>query len=72
MTQTDVVFSSDGVDCAAWLYQPDAEGPHPVVVMAHGFSATRDQRLDAYAERFCTAGLGVLLFDYRHFGASGG
>jgi fermentation-respiration switch protein FrsA (DUF1100 family) len=72
MTQTDVVFSSDGVDCAAWLYQPDGEGPHPMVVMAHGFSATRDQRLDAYAERFRTAGLGVLLFDYRHFGASGG
>jgi fermentation-respiration switch protein FrsA (DUF1100 family) len=72
MTRTDVVFSSGGVDCAAWLYQPDGEGPHPMVVMAHGFSATRDQRLDAYAERFRTAGLGVLLFDYRHFGASGG
>ena len=40
--------------------------------MAHGFSATRDQRLDVYAERFRAAGLGVLLFDYRHFGASGG
>jgi fermentation-respiration switch protein FrsA (DUF1100 family) len=72
MTRADVVFSSDGVDCAAWLYQPDGEGPHPMVVMAHGFSATREQRLDAYAERFRTAGLGVLLFDYRHFGASGG
>ena len=43
-----------------------------MVVMAHGFSATREQRLDAYAERFCAAGIGVLLFDYRHFGASGG
>jgi fermentation-respiration switch protein FrsA (DUF1100 family) len=28
--------------------------------------------LDAYATRFSTAGLGVLLFDYRHFGASPG
>ena len=72
MTRTDVVFSSDGVDCAAWLYRPDGEGPHPMVVMAHGFSGTREQRLDAYAERFRTAGLAVLLFDYRHFGASGG
>ncbi len=43
-----------------------------MVVMAHGFSATRDQRLDAYAERFVSAGLGVLAFDYRHFGASPG
>jgi fermentation-respiration switch protein FrsA (DUF1100 family) len=70
--RSDVTFASDGVDCAAWLYKPPADGSHPIVVMAHGFSATRDQRLDAYAERFCAAGLGVLLFDYRHFGASGG
>jgi pimeloyl-ACP methyl ester carboxylesterase len=40
--------------------------------MAHGFSAVREQRLDAYAERFVQAGLAVLLFDYRHFGASDG
>ncbi len=72
MERSDVTFKSDGIDCAAWLYAPAGDGPHPVVVMAHGFSATRDQRLDAYAERFCAAGLGVLLFDYRFFGASGG
>lgn len=72
MQRTDLTFSSDGVACAAWLYRPDGEGRHPVVVMAHGFSATREQRLDAYAERFRTAGMGVLLFDYRHFGASAG
>ena len=40
--------------------------------MAHGFSAVRDQRLDAYAERFAAAGLAALVFDYRHFGASEG
>ncbi len=40
--------------------------------MAHGFSATRGDRLPAYAERFAAAGLAVLLFDYRHFGDSGG
>jgi fermentation-respiration switch protein FrsA (DUF1100 family) len=67
-----VEFSSAGTECAAWLYRPDGDGPHPIVVMAHGFSATREQRLDAYAERFRAAGMGVLLFDYRHFGASRG
>ena len=72
MTRSDVTIQSDGAACAAWLYEPEGEGPHPMVVMAHGFSATRDQRLDVYAERFCAAGIGVLLFDYRHFGASGG
>jgi fermentation-respiration switch protein FrsA (DUF1100 family) len=72
--RSDVTFTSDGVECATWLYRPAGEeaGSRPVVVMAHGFSATRDQRLDAYAERFAAAGVGALLFDYRHFGASGG
>ena len=40
--------------------------------MAHGFTATRGDRLPAYAERFAAAGLAVLLFDYRHFGDSTG
>ena len=44
----------------------------PCVVMAHGFSGVREQRLDAYAERFAEAGLAALVFDYRHFGASEG
>jgi pimeloyl-ACP methyl ester carboxylesterase len=43
-----------------------------MVVIAHGFSGTRELRLDAYAQRFCDAGLGALVFDYRHFGASAG
>ena len=72
MTHDDVSFSSGGVDCAAWLYRPDRDGLCPMVVMAHGFSGTRELRLDAYAERFCNAGLGALVFDYRHFGASAG
>ena len=70
--RTDVAFSSGGTECAAWLYRPEGEGRLPLVVMAHGFSGTRELRLDAYAERFASAGLGVLLFDYRHFGASAG
>jgi fermentation-respiration switch protein FrsA (DUF1100 family) len=40
--------------------------------MAHGFSAVREQMLDAYAERFMQTGMAVLLFDYRHFGKSSG
>lgn len=72
MARTDITFRSGDADCAAWLYRPEGTGPSPLVVMAHGFSATRELRLDAYAERFCDAGLGALVFDYRHFGASGG
>ncbi|MGZ4267848.1 MAG: alpha/beta hydrolase [Solirubrobacteraceae bacterium] len=72
-THQDVRFASDGDTCAAWMYRPEgATEPVPCVVMAHGFSATRADRLPAYAERFAAAGFAVLLFDYRHFGDSGG
>ena len=71
--RTDVTFRSGDDWCAGWLYRPEGfEGPRPLMVMAHGFSGTKELRLPAYAERFCAAGIGVLLFDYRHFGASGG
>lgn len=70
--RTELTFDSGGVNCAAYLYRPTATGEVPCVVMAHGFAATRDDGLPAYAQRFAEAGLAVLLFDYRHFGASGG
>ena len=68
----DTGFDSSGDRCAAWLYRPDGEGPHPCVVLAHGFGGTREARLGAYAERFAEAGMAALVFDYRHFGDSGG
>jgi dienelactone hydrolase len=72
MERQDVRFDSGGERCAAWLYTPDTPGPHPVVVMAHGFGGVRTARLCAFAERFAAAGLAALVFDYRHFGDSGG
>jgi dienelactone hydrolase len=68
----DVGFPSGEERCAAWLYVPDSVGRVPVVVLAHGWTGVREQRLDAYAERFAGAGLAALVFDYRHFGASSG
>ena len=72
MTRQDIAFGSGGEQCAAWLYTPEGGGPHPIVVLAHGFGGVRDARLWAFAERFADAGLAALVFDYRHFGASGG
>jgi pimeloyl-ACP methyl ester carboxylesterase len=76
MQRSDVSFASHGTTCRAWLYAPavasDGSGARPCVVMAHGFGATRDASLAPYAERFAAAGMYVLLFDYRHFGASDG
>jgi uncharacterized protein len=69
----DVTFPSDGgVECAAWLYRPDGVVNPPIVVLAHGFAAFRELRLDAYAARFAQAGYAALVFDYRFWGASAG
>jgi pimeloyl-ACP methyl ester carboxylesterase len=65
-------FDSGGSRCAAWLYRPQGEGPHPCVILAHGFGGTRGARLWAFAERFRDAGIAALVFDYRHFGDSEG
>jgi len=72
-TPEDVRIPSGRDQLAAYLYWPDTTGrAAPCVVMAHGFSATRDDGLPAYAEAFRDAGFAVVLFDYRHFGASTG
>jgi fermentation-respiration switch protein FrsA (DUF1100 family) len=69
----DVAFDADGVVLRGWLYLPDdARGPAPTVIMAHGFTAVKEQYLDRYAEAFAAAGLGVLVYDHRNFGASDG
>jgi pimeloyl-ACP methyl ester carboxylesterase len=68
----DVTFESEGAEMSGWYYSPDTAPPWPVVVMAHGFSATKQMVADRYAEAFSEAGLAVLLYDHRGFGASGG
>ena len=54
------------------LYTVCSQDDVACVVLGHGWSGTREQRLDAYAERFAQAGFAALVFDYRHFGASEG
>jgi fermentation-respiration switch protein FrsA (DUF1100 family) len=72
--RNDLEFrTEDGVMLRGWHYLPDGRsGPTPTVVMAHGFSAVKENYLDKYAELFAAAGLGVLVFDNRCFGASDG
>ena len=57
--RTEVTFRSGADVCAAWLYRPAAAGDQqlPIVVMAHGLSGTRRDRLGPFAERFAAAGL---------------
>ncbi|MFM9035782.1 MAG: alpha/beta hydrolase [Mycobacterium sp.] len=71
--RVEVRIPSHGERLAAYLYRPESPaGAVPCVVMAHGFSGTRDDALPGYAEAFRDAGWAVVLFDYRHFGASTG
>ena len=71
-TRHDVSFTSGDDTCAAWLYLPTGVTSPPVVILGHGLGATREMRLDAFAERFAQAGIAALAFTYRHFGDSGG
>jgi fermentation-respiration switch protein FrsA (DUF1100 family) len=71
-TRYDVSFISGEDSCAAWLYLPTGVTSPPVVILGHGLGATREMRLDAFAERFALAGIAALAFTYQHFGDSGG
>jgi alpha-beta hydrolase superfamily lysophospholipase len=71
--RAEVNFPSQQDRCAAWLYDvAGAPAQAPIVVMAHGLSGTRRDRLGAFAERFAAAGIAALVFDHRGFGDSGG
>ena len=72
MERTDVTFTSHGETIAGWFWHPGGEGRRPCVVLGHGFSGTRRDGLEAFAERFAAAGLAALAFDYRFFGDSTG
>ena len=67
-----VDFLSGGTRCAAWLTLPPGAGPHPAVVLVHGFGATHDMMLPQYEQHFAAAGIATLAFDYRNTGASDG
>jgi len=68
----DISFPSGAGHCGAWLFPVPAGGRGPLIVLAHGLGATRELRLEAFAERFQATGYACLVFDYRHFGASTG
>jgi alpha-beta hydrolase superfamily lysophospholipase len=73
MNRQEIQFNVERDSCSAWLYHPTSSAPAtPIVVMAHGLSGTRRDRLGAFAERFAEAGFAALLFDHRGFGDSTG
>ncbi len=71
----NITFNSKGLRCCGWLYVPEdleVGKEAPAIVMAHGFTAVKEQGLSDFAERFVAAGFVTLVFDYRYFGDSEG
>ena len=52
--------------------QPASRQAVPIVIMAHGTSATITMVADRYAEALREAGFAILLYDHRNFGISDG
>lgn len=69
VTREAIRFTRGDIDYAAWHY-PGTTGA--CVVMAGGLGVPKGPGTDLFAARFQEAGLGVLAFDYRNFGESGG
>ena len=67
-----IEFQSEGATLRGRLYRPAGRGPFSAVVMTHGTSATIKMVVEDYAGVFHRAGMGVLLYDHRNFGDSGG
>ena len=68
-----VAFPSEGATLRGLLFLPPGRTKRvPIVIMAHGTSATIRMVADRYAEVFTRAGLAVLLYDHRNFGISDG
>jgi pimeloyl-ACP methyl ester carboxylesterase len=77
MTFDELTFDSHGTELHGWHFAGAgdtlaSDRGRPVVVMAHGFGGTKDSGLEPFADGLAKAGLDVLAFDYRGFGASQG
>jgi uncharacterized protein len=63
-----------GVTLRGKIFHPsiDSSRSRPGVVMAHGFSATKEMALFEYAEIIAGGGFSVLVYDHAYLGASDG
>ncbi len=61
--------AKDGVKLSAWYTPPHAEGSRAVILVAHGYNANRPEGIYVM---FAQHGYGVLAWDFRAHGKSGG
>jgi hypothetical protein len=73
VSERPVEFLSDErIVLRGWLKLPTGAGPHPLVIMAHGFGGLKEWMIPDAADAFVEAGLAAMAFDYRNFGDSEG
>jgi len=73
LSELPVAFSSQGATLRGYMLTRAGAGSRlPVVIMAHGTSATIKMVAIEYARAFANAGLAVLIYDHRNFGMSDG
>ena len=74
MRTDETTFFSDGVRLRGYLHRPDrGDARLPFIVQGPGWMGLADAKLyEPYHRAFTDAGFGVLIFDYRGFGASEG
>ena len=72
LIESQVAFRSEGATLRAIFITADPAKRSPLVVMAHGTSATLQMVAIEYARVFARAGLAALIFDHRNFGLSDG
>lgn len=66
----DVLFESHGAMLNGIMYTPQGKGPHPTIVLLHGFPG-HERNFDL-AQVFRRAGYNVVVFHYRGAWGSGG
>lgn len=74
-TKTDriEIGSFDGTTIVASFYEPAGKGPHPAVLITHGWGNSRESTaVTTLAETYASAGYAVLTYDSRGFAESGG
>jgi len=69
-TTAELAFPSHGSRLNGFMYLAQGKGPHPTVVLLHGFPGN-ERNLDL-AQAFRRAGMNVLLFSYRGAWSSAG
>jgi alpha-beta hydrolase superfamily lysophospholipase len=68
---TEIDFDSVGAKLRGRLYR-SGNSNAPIVVMAHGFTATAHMSLYKFAERLAEHGNHTLVYDHRNLGLSDG